>query len=183
MMIFSSIQYWNKSVFWSLIVKSCIRWLNIKTLQLRTMFFAASTHASHFLSFKLSFFLFLSLKLSFWILQFIEVIVCTSDDQKSSDRWLKFSYLFTHTYLYTLIIYLHLSLSSLYAYISIFISFYDHFSCLNASVLTVLIIISLMTSLILIQRVFWIFVHLCLSIYLFIHTHCMLRTCFITYVN
>ncbi len=147
------------------------------------MFLTALTRASRFLSFKLSSFLFLSLKLSFWFLQFIEVIVCTSDDRKSSDWRLKFSYLFTRTYLYTLIIYLHLSLSSLYAYISIFISFYDRFSCLNAPVLTVLIIVSLMTSSILIQRVFWIFVHLCLSIYLFIHTHCMLHTCFIAHAN
>ncbi len=147
------------------------------------MFFAALTHASHFLLFKLSSFLFLSLQLSFWFLQFIEVVVQTSDDWKSSDQQLKFSYLFTCIYLYTFIIYLHLSLSSLYAYISIFISFYNCFSCLNASVLTVLIIISLMTSLILIQRVFWIFVHLCLSIYLFIHTYCMLCTCFIAHAN
>ncbi len=88
-----------------------------------------------------------------------------------------------NTYLYTFIIYLHLSLSLLYAYISIFISFYDSFSCLNASVLAVLIIISFMNFLILIQHVFWIFVHLCLSIYLFIHTLCMLRTCFIAHAN
>ncbi len=31
MTIFSSILYWSKSVFWSLIVKSFITWLNIKT--------------------------------------------------------------------------------------------------------------------------------------------------------
>ena len=107
----------------------------------------------------------------------------SSDDWKLPDRQLKFSFLFTCTYLCTFITYLLLSLFSLYAYISIFISFYDRFSCLNASVLTVLITISFMNSLILIQRVFWIFVHLCLSIYLFIHTHCMLRTCFIAHAN
>jgi len=50
-----------------------------------------------FLSFKLSSFLFLSLKLSFWFLQFIEVIVYTSDDRKSFNRRLKFSYLFIRT--------------------------------------------------------------------------------------
>ncbi len=65
-----------------------------KLFRLRTMFFAALTHASRFLSFKLSSFLFLSLKLLFWFLQFIEVIVHTSDDRKSSDQRLKFSYLF-----------------------------------------------------------------------------------------
>ncbi len=88
------------------------------------MFLAALTRASRFLPFKLSSFLFLSLKLPSWFLQFIEVIVRTSGDRKSPDRRLKFSYLFTRTYLYTFIIYLHLSLSSLYAYISIFISFF-----------------------------------------------------------
>ena len=46
------------------------------------------------------------------------------------------------------------TLSTLYAYISIFISFYDHSSCLNAPVLAVLIIVSFMNFLILIQRVF-----------------------------
>jgi len=140
-------------------------------------FFAALTHASRFFPFKLSSFLFLLLQLLFWFLQFIEVIVRTSDDRKLSDQRLKFSYLFTHIYLCTFIIYLHLSLFSLYAYISIFISFYNRFSCFNAFVLAVLIIISFVTSLILIQRMFWIFVHLRLSIYLFIYTHCMLRTC------
>ncbi len=127
-------------------------WAKVRDMN---MFLTASTRASRFLSFELSSFLFLSLKLSFWFLQFIEVVVCTSDDRKSSDQWLKFSwsvYLFTRTYL-------HLSLLSLYAYISIFISFYDRFSCLNASVLAVLIIILFMNLLILIQRVFWIFVH------------------------
>ena len=117
-------------------------WAKVRDMN---MFLTASTRASRFLSFKLS----------FWFLQFIEVVVCTSDDRKSSDQWLKFSwsvYLFTRTYL-------HLSLLSLYAYISIFISFYDRFSCLNASVLAVLIIILFMNLLILIQRVFWIFVH------------------------
>ncbi len=124
------------------------------------MFLAALTRASRFLPFKLPSFLFLSLKLPSWFLQFIEVVVHTSGDRKSSDRRLKFSwsvYLFTRTYL-------HLSLSSLYAYISIFISFYDSFSCLNASVLTVFIIISFMNLLILIQRVFWIFVYLVMYI-------------------
>ncbi len=56
-------------------------------------------------------------------------------------------YLFTRTYL-------HLSLPTLYAYISIFISFYESFSCLNAPVLAVLIIVPFMNSSILIQRVF-----------------------------
>ena len=142
-------------------------------------FFAALTRASRFFPFKLPSFLFLSLKLSFWFLRFIEVVVHTSGDRKSPDRRLKFSwpvYLFTRTYL-------HLSLPSLYAYISIFISFYDRSSCLNASVLAVLIIVSFMNFLILIQHMFWIFVHLCLSIYLFIDTHCMLRTCFIAHAN
>ncbi len=154
--------YWNSGLFWSLVAKCYIRWPNIKTFRPRTMFLAALTRASRFLPFKLSFFLFLSLKLSFWFLQFIEVIVWTSDDQKLPDRTEKFHwsvYLFTCTYLHTFIIYLHLSLFSLYAYISIFISFYDSFSCLNAFVLAVLIIISFMNLLILIQRMFWIFVH------------------------
>ncbi len=159
--------------------KCYIRWPNIKTFRPRTMFLAALTRASRFLPFKLPSFLFLSLKLPSWFLQFIEVVVRTSDDRKSSDRRLKFSwsvYLFTRTYL-------HLSLPSLYAYILIFISFYDSFSCLNAPVLAVLIIVPFMNFSILIQRVFWIFVHLCLSIYLFIHTLCMLRTCFIAHAN
>jgi hypothetical protein len=49
--------------------------------------------------------------------------------------------MFTRTYLHTFITYLHLSLSTLYVYISIFISFYNHLSCLNAPVLAVLIIV------------------------------------------
>ncbi len=68
-----------------------------------------------------------------------------------------------------------------YLYCTQFILIFILFSCLNASVLAVLIIISFMNFLILIQRMFWIFVHLCLSIYLFIHTLCMLRTCFIAH--
>jgi hypothetical protein len=51
-----------------------------KLFQSCTMFFAASTRASHFLLFKLSSFLFLLLQLLFWFLQFIEVVVWTSDD-------------------------------------------------------------------------------------------------------
>ncbi len=61
------------------------------------LFLAALTRASRFLPFKLPSFLFLSLQLSFWFLQFIEVVVRTSDDRKSPDRRLKFSYLFVHT--------------------------------------------------------------------------------------
>ncbi len=154
--------YWNSDLFWSLVAKCYIRWPNIKTFQPRTMFLAVLTRASRFLPFKLSSFLFLSLKLSFWFLQFIEVVVWTSDDRKSPDWTEKFHwsvYLFTRTYLHTFITYLHLSLFSLYAYISIFISFYDRFLYLNASVLAVLIIILFMNLLILIQRMFWIFVH------------------------
>ncbi len=51
-------------------------------------------------------------------------------------------------------IYLHLLLSLLYAYILIFVSFYDSFSCFNISVHAVLIIIRLINSLNLILRVY-----------------------------
>jgi len=142
---------------------------------MQVIFFRLNYH--HFFFFRLNYHsdFYSSLK-SLYIHQMIE--------NHLINDWNFLIYLFVqNTYLYTLIIYLHLLLSSLYAYISIFISFYDSFSCLNASVLAVLIIISFMNFLILIQRMFWIFVHLCLSIYLFIHTLCMLCTCFITYAN
>jgi len=44
-----------------LIVKCYIRWFNIKTFQLRTMFLTVLIHASRFLSFKLSSFFFFCL--------------------------------------------------------------------------------------------------------------------------
>jgi len=71
-------------------------------------FFAALTRASRFFPFKLPSFLFLSSQLSFWFLRFIEVVVRTSDDRKSSDRRLKFSYLFICLFIHICIChYLH----------------------------------------------------------------------------
>ncbi len=120
-----------------------------KLFRSRTMFLPALTRASRFFPLQLPFFRFnypRRVLKSLYVKRYI--------------RWPKIPcwnflppvYLFTRTYL-------HLSLPSLYAYISIFISFYDRFSCLNASVLAVLIIVSFMNLSILIQRVFWIFVH------------------------
>jgi len=71
-------------------------------------FFAALTRASRFFPFKLSLFLFLSPQLLFWFLWFIKVVVCTSDDFQSSDRRLKFSYLFICLFIHICIChYLH----------------------------------------------------------------------------
>jgi hypothetical protein len=91
------------------------------------MFFAASTRASRFFSLQLPFFRFNYHR------QSIEVVV-RQLFQKSPDRSLKFSLICLPVYPYISVYFLHLSLSTLYAYISIFISFYDRFSCLNAPV-------------------------------------------------
>jgi len=113
-------------------------------------FFAALTHASHFFSFKLSSFLF-SFASTIILIFIIHWSRCTYI------RWSKIIWsmieIFLSVYLFTCT-YLHLSLSSLYAYISIFISFYDSFSCFNASVHAVLIIIRSINLLNLILRMY-----------------------------